>query len=124
MDDYINSFESEQIVTQNSCYNYNVHERERLKAERSRDHMWIIVIAVFILLLFLCVVVIYLKYRNTRHLIKLHEALNMISNMKYRLGNVGSVCGMTEDPVCESIKSKTDADCLRQRLRNEILTLK
>lgn len=124
MDDYINSFDSEQIVTQNSCYNYNVHERERLKAERSRDHMWIIVIAVFILLLFLCVVVIYLKYRNTRHLIKLHEALNMISNMKYRLGNVGSVCGMTEDPVCESIKSKTDADCLRQRLRNEILTLK
>lgn len=124
MDDYINSFESEQIVTQNSCYNYSVHEREREKAERSRDRMWLIVIAVFILLLILCVVVIYLKYRNTRHLIKLHEALDLISNMKNRLENVETGAEIIDESVSKSIRTKTDADSLQQRLRNEILTLK
>lgn len=82
MNDYVSSHEGEQVVVQNSMYNYSLHERKRMKAEKDRDMMlWsvaILVIMVMALLLY-----IYIKKNiHNRRLIELQNKLYNASTLK------------------------------------------
>lgn len=112
----MSSHEAQQAILQNSMYNYSVHERQRIEAEESRDRMWNAVVGVVIIALLLCVGVVYLKNRNNRQLIKLHEALDLVSVLTQRSNrkadNVDTVDG-----------SVNDVDGLRRRLQEELYSL-
>lgn len=113
---------SEQVIMQDSFYNYRMHETKREKAERNRDNIWALMTCVVVLSLILGIIVVYLKYRNKVQLIKLHEALDLISSLR---GNTKEIekTGNEESYYDTEIRIvAADINGLRQRLRGEILS--
>ncbi|MDE6668688.1 MAG: tetratricopeptide repeat protein, partial [Muribaculaceae bacterium] len=127
--------ESQQALIQNSRYNYHLHERERIKAESSRDRLrlWLVVIVLSVLLVIslLVGVIIYQKARNRKSLLRLHDALDRISLLRYSLDSK-EICleTLVSDSQTSEIKridsplSETEQlRILKERLRKELMSL-
>ncbi|MDE5876548.1 MAG: hypothetical protein K2H47_03520, partial [Muribaculaceae bacterium] len=127
--------ESQQALIQNSRYNYQLHERERVKAESSRDRLrlWLVVIVLSVLLVIslLVGVIIYQKARNRKSLLRLHDALDRISLLRYSLDSK-EIC--LEAPVSDSqtpeikridspLSETEQLRILKERLRKELMSL-
>ncbi|MDE6669406.1 MAG: tetratricopeptide repeat protein, partial [Muribaculaceae bacterium] len=127
--------ESRNAVLQNSLYNYQLHERERVKAENSRDRLrlWLVVIVLSVLLVIslLVGVIIYQKARNRKSLLRLHDALDRVSLLRYSLDSK-EIC--LEAPVNDSrapeikridspLSETEQLRIMKERLRKELMSL-
>ncbi|MDE6668171.1 MAG: hypothetical protein K2K26_00650, partial [Muribaculaceae bacterium] len=127
----LNNNESRNAVLQNSVYNYKLHERKRVKAEVLIDRLGLLITYILILLLLLIVVVLYQKNRNRKNLLRLHDALDRISLLRYSLDSK-EIC--LEAPVSNSQTSEIkridsplseteQLRILKERLRKELMSL-
>ncbi|MDE5877645.1 MAG: hypothetical protein K2H47_09165, partial [Muribaculaceae bacterium] len=127
----LNNNESRNAVLQNSVYNYKLHERKRVKAEVLIDRLGLLMTYILILLLLLIVVVLYQKNRNRKNLLRLHDALDRISLLRYSLDSK-EIC--LEAPVSDSqtpeikridspLSETEQLRILKERLRKELMSL-
>lgn len=71
-----------QSLMQRSVYNYHVHEAKREKAERTNRLLWLSITGAVFTILCLTLIVLWLKYRNNRDKLKLHEAIAKIQELE------------------------------------------
>lgn len=86
MESYLNKYESQETLLQNSKFNYNLHKKEREKAEKEKiqaenTRNTAIYIGV-ILMLLLIILVIYIKYKNIKTEIKLRIAIQLVQSLE------------------------------------------
>lgn len=85
LENYAGKNESRQFLIQNSMYNYTRHVKAREEAEReSRDKSLVIMWAVIVIVL-LGFTTLFMKLRQKRSLLKLHDALEKIRRLKETL---------------------------------------
>jgi hypothetical protein len=108
--------ESQQVIVQQSYYNYKLHERKRIKAEQDREalYKWIIGICLMALLLAVALLILRIRYKNK--VIQLHIALENINKLTEKL-NIKS-----EEGATAVVKTGNVAE-LRLQLRNKFIEL-
>lgn len=117
-----------QSLMQRSAYNYNVHEAKREKAERTNRLLWFSITGAVFTILCLTLIVLWLKYRNNRDKLKLHEAIAKIRELEdsYALKKDTGYTPLNEDDKNSSVKV-TDGidtmDSLRQSKKEKLLSL-
>lgn len=77
---YLNKHEAQAALMQNSMYNYRKHERERDAAQVSERQIAGALIGALILVLVLFIILLYMKNRNAQQVIRLRQALDMVTN--------------------------------------------
>lgn len=85
MNGYYDANSNALSLQQQASYNYYIHFRKRAEAETLsyKRGMWL---ALTGLLLFIAIfVAFYLRYRNKRNLLRLHEALNVIDRLSHEI---------------------------------------
>lgn len=89
MNEYLNRYESEEALIQNSRYNYQIHQRERakalkdkLKAQKDRNNLLSISITVIIALI---ITIFVIKYHQLKTEIKLRMAVQLVKTLEYGL---------------------------------------
>lgn len=76
---------SAEAIIQNSLYNYSIHEREKAKAVKRNATLTIWLGSVAIFALGLLTLTLFLRNRNKSQLLKLHEAIDTISELRYEI---------------------------------------
>lgn len=128
--------ESSMMVESISKYNYQIKERERERAEESRRKALTILYIVSISLLITLIVILYLKNKSRRYIIRLHEALSYIEDLKnknednlqmietLKKGNEAGEQPIEEFNILRNAQSKREtSDDLRAKLREELMRL-
>lgn len=85
--DYLNGHDAQSGAVQNAYYDYtlHLHEKESAEKERNKAFVWLaIAVAIIIVLL---VIVGVLRYRNIRHLLRLHESLDILNALQKSMEN-------------------------------------
>lgn len=118
LENSLNKNESQAALIQNSYYNYQKHERERIKAENRNKELQMWIIGGLILICALAVVILLLKYRNKSQRLQLQEAINNIATLRQILRNPNQ-----DNVLNKQLRSETDIDTLRARLREELLLI-
>ena len=118
LENSLNKNESQAALIQNSYYNYQKHERERIKAENQNKELQMWIIGGLILICALAVVILLLKYRNKSQRLQLQEAINNIATLRQILSNPNQ-----DNVLNKQLRSETDIDTLRARLREELLLI-
>jgi tetratricopeptide (TPR) repeat protein len=77
---YLDQHEAQAALMQNSMYNYRKHKRERDAAQVSERQIAGALIGALILVLVLFIVLLYMKNRNAQQIIRLRQALDMVTN--------------------------------------------
>jgi tetratricopeptide (TPR) repeat protein len=108
--------EWQQVIVQQSYYNYQLHERERQKAEQAQFKLQRSIICILAIVFILIIIVFYLRYRNKAQLLKLHIALENINKLTEKL-NIKS-----EEGATAVVKTGNVAE-LRLQLRNKFIEL-
>ena len=85
MEKTLEANESQQALIQESRYNYEVHERARISSESSRDRLGKTVLLVITVALGLFCILLYQRNRNKRNLLRLREALDRLSALRWSL---------------------------------------
>lgn len=123
LEEYFNDNRNELALLQESQYNYRLHERGRLKALKDRDTMrWFTVGSAFLGVI-LALTVLYIKYRNKSNIIRLHEALDSLDILRHQLSLTLIQGGSNHNVNLTDIETQKTASALRQRLRQELVTL-
>lgn len=81
IDDYFDTYESQETLIQNSFYNYQVHQRAHAMAESSNARLKNIVTALIIITLFLCSIILYFRNHANKKSIQLNISLNKIRTL-------------------------------------------
>ena len=124
LEDYFNDNRNELALLQKSRYDYSLHERESQKAHRTNDLLMWVIAGCVLLMLLLAVAVLYVKYRNKSNIVRLHEALISLEQLRHQLETYSQEMPdspSVEDPV-EPENGNSEHD-LRQRLRRELMDL-
>ena len=87
VENYLNRYDAESTLWQNTRYNYNLHVQEKIKAENSKLKLQITVFICIICALVLAFIVRWFKYKDKRSSAQLQEALVCISELKQKLLN-------------------------------------
>lgn len=87
VENYLNRYDAESTLWQNTRYNYNLHVQEKIKAENSKLKLQITVFICIICALVLAFIVLWFKYKDKRSSAQLQEALVCISELKQKLLN-------------------------------------
>lgn len=82
IEEYLDRYEAESVMLQNSAYNYQVHVRERENSERDRQHLYIGLIMLVAVVAIMMAVVWYLRARNMALLVKFHNSMELIKRLK------------------------------------------
>ncbi len=77
--------ESRDALIQNSVYNYHIHERARIKSEIVKNRLQKVVLLVIISVAGLIILLLYQKNRNKKNLLRLREALDKLSALRWSL---------------------------------------
>lgn len=144
LEEYLGMHDAQQATMQTSLYNYQTHERERNKAEESkRIYMSAAYGAIFFVLI-LCVIILYLRNRNIKTYLKYRKALDDISLLKKAIAEeidagkekkapIQAIhietktqpeeINSDDDLVVQITKEDMEKNVLRERLKEELLTL-
>ncbi len=86
IEDFLDTHEAEQAITQNSRYNYSKHVKERIQIEKELHRyqimMWIAAVVVTSLLFIILTLIFYRKYKTARKETKLLEIFNLTERLK------------------------------------------
>ena len=124
LEDYFDDNRNELALLQKSRYDYSLHERESEKAHRTNDLLMWVIVGCVLVMLFLAVAVLYVKYRNKSNIVRLHEALISLEQLRHQL-EMSSQDKSDDTSVEDSVESdngNSEHD-LRQRLRRELMDL-
>lgn len=116
IENQLNQNESQEALLQDSFFSYKLHVHEREKAEKAKQQIerWSLILC--IIALFLFIIVFYLKYKNKTNLIKLHEALINVHDLRKELS------GIQTSSSAETV-SALNSDDLRSKLREELMSI-
>lgn len=117
-----------QSLIQRSAYNYHIHEAKREKTERSNKILWLSITGAIFTILCLALIVLWLKYRNNRDRLKLHESIAKIRKLEdsYALKKDTGYTPLNEDDKNSSVKVTNGIDTmdsLRQSKKEKLLSL-
>lgn len=117
-----------QSLIQRSAYNYHIHEAKREKTERSNKILWLSITGAIFTILCLALIVLWLKYRNNRDRLNLHEAIAKIRELEdsYTLRQKTEDAPLNEaDEYSSAITSvhNETMDSLRQSKKEKLLSL-
>ncbi len=113
--------ESEELLLQNTRYNYAGHQRARQEAEKANMRLYGWLTGIVIVLLCSLLAAGYFRLRSARHLLDLHNALDRIDELTHELD-----CQKIPDsasPEFSHSVSRPTAEELRERLRSKLLSL-
>ncbi|MBO5456706.1 MAG: hypothetical protein J6A20_09335 [Muribaculaceae bacterium] len=103
--------EKQEALLQNSFYNYSLHEREREKAENIKGILQKWMTVIIMTLLVICIISLYLKYKNSKNLLQLHEALDDLAKLRIKLKEKDQQKGICTDSQQQSPdKTNTEID--------------
>lgn len=117
-----------QSLIQRSAYNYHIHEAKREKAERTNRLLWFSITGAIFAILCLTLIVLWLKYRNNRDKLKLHEAIAKIQKLEdsYALKKDTEYAPLNEANENSSVNvvdGINTIDSLRQSKKEKLLSL-
>lgn len=115
LNSYHNQHKAQLAINQEALYNYQLHERERIKAEKKGEiiRSWLTGIISFLVLAL--AYIFYLKYRHKNRVIRLQQALNLITELELQLKN-------SKNPSAP-IATKPIEEELCKEKRNKILSV-
>lgn len=116
---------SQMAITQQSLFNYRTHEEKRLSAEKSNEKLKTIAVLSAFVILIMCVVVLFLRDRNKKNIIRLHNALDNINKLEMSLRHTvdNSNCNPNVDSLPYIDSNQQTVSDLRGRLRDKLLSL-
>lgn len=119
LENYYDSNESQLAMNQHNFYNYQLHEREKQSAQQEKDKFlgWLYIISIVAVIL--VITVLALNINRKKQQMRLHEALDNISELKSSLNNNSSADSGESEP--KDIAKETTTESLRNRLRSELL---
>ncbi len=119
LENYYDSNESQLAMNQHNFYNYQLHEREKQSAQQEKDKFlgWLYIISIVAVIL--VITVLALNINRKKQQLRLHEALDNISELKSSLNNNSSADSGESEP--KDIAKETITESLRNRLRSELL---
>lgn len=119
LENYYDSNESQLAMNQHNFYNYQLHEREKQSAQQEKDKFlgWLYIISIVAVIL--VITVLALNINRKKQQLRLHEALDNISELKSSLNNNSSADSGESEP--KDIAKETTTESLRNRLRSELL---
>ena len=119
LENYYDSNESQLAMNQHNFYNYQLHEREKQSAQKEKDKFlgWLYIISIAAVIL--VITVLALNINRKKQQLRLHEALDNISELKSSLNNNSSADSSESQP--KDIAKETTTESLRNRLRSELL---
>lgn len=119
LENYYDSNESQVAINQHNFYNYQLHEREKQSAQKEKERFlkWLYIISIVVVLL--VITVLALNINRKKQQLRLHEALDNISELKSSLNNNSSADSSESQP--KDIAKETTTESLRNRLRSELL---
>ena len=119
LENYYDSNESQLAMNQHNFYNYQLHEREKQSAQQEKDKFlgWLYIISIVAVIL--VITVLALNINRKKQQLRLHEALDNISELKSSLNNNSSADSSESQP--KDIAKETTTESLRNRLRSELL---
>lgn len=119
LENYYDSNESQLAMNQHNFYNYQLHEREKQSAQKEKDKFlgWLYIISIVAVIL--VITVLALNINRKKQQLRLHEALDNISELKSSLNNNSSADSSESQP--KDIAKETTTESLRNRLRSELL---
>lgn len=119
LENYYDSNESQLAMNQHNFYNYQLHEREKQTAQKEKNKFlgWLYIISIVAVIL--VITVLALNINRKKQQLRLHEALDNISELKSSLNNNSSADSSESQP--KDIAKETTTESLRNRLRSELL---
>ena len=119
LENYYDSNESQLAMNQHNFYNYQLHEREKQSAQQEKDKFlgWLYIISIDAVIL--VITVLALNINRKKQQLRLHEALDNVSELKSSLNNNSSADSSESQP--KDIAKETTTESLRNRLRSELL---
>lgn len=105
LEKFLDKHDSQEVLIQNSLFNYSKFVRERDEAEASRVKTERILFSVIFIALIILTILFYVKYRDSKEILRLRKTLDLFEN----LNTDGEKSATVEPPVY-------DADSLRGRL--------
>lgn len=119
LENYYDSNESQLAMNQHNFYNYQLHEREKQSAQQEKDKFlgWLYIISIVAVIL--VITVLALNINRKKQQLRLHEALDNVSELKSSLNNNSSADSSESQP--KDIAKETTTESLRNRLRSELL---
>jgi tetratricopeptide (TPR) repeat protein len=119
----LNENESQAALLQESFFNYKIHDQERQKAEQSKIKIerWSALILILSLILF--VIILYLKNKNKSNLVKLHEAIDNIKQLRKEIERTKVVESDSKSIYRKHELTGQKSSDLRECLREELLSL-
>jgi Tfp pilus assembly protein PilF len=122
LETYYDENMSQLAINQQALYNYQMHEKERIKAEKSNQILRACIIGFVFIILLLGVIVLSLKNSNKNNIIKLHNALENISQLERSIELTYKTATKTDDFSTDIAISNKESDSetihnLRNRLR-------
>ena len=119
LENYYDSNDSQLAMNQHNFYNYQLHEREKQSAQQEKDKFlgWLYIISIVAVIL--VITVLALNINRKKQQLRLHEALDNVSELKSSLNNNSSADSSESQP--KDIAKETTTESLRNRLRSELL---
>lgn len=116
MEASLDSNETREALLQNALYNYSRHERERTKAEQIKDQLRVWLYVTLSLLLAMAAIILWLKYKNTIVLLRLHQSISVIESLRNTCASTPPLPGDTSQPKIELENLKGLRDCFLQEV--------
>lgn len=119
LENYYDNNESLLAMNQHNFYNYQLHEREKQSAQKEKEKFlkWLYIISIVVVVLVITILALNISRKKQR--LRLHEALDNISNLKSSLNNRISADSSDGEP--KNIAKDTTTESLRNRLRDDLL---
>lgn len=120
VESYLNKNGDQAVLIQNSFYNYQVHQRERIKSEMSNAKLRNWLTGTLIVVLLLSLWVVYYRYRNKSHLLRLHAAIDKVAALRLELVKSNGDVIKEVQPVTNEASFDMESAILSKYVQNEM----
>lgn len=120
LEDYYKENEIQLAINQQNLYNYELHERGKVKAQLAAERMRYWIVGFIFLIFLLVIVLLYFKNRSKTRLLELHEALDIIKELRARIKENAFE---TDTPEAAPDDNTNKEEFLREQLKSELLAL-
>ncbi len=127
MDSYLNKYDSQETLIQNSKYNYIKKDQQRKNAEREKERVQqeknAIIIAGIISILIFVIIIGLLKYRNLKYELRLRMAIQLVKQLEYssKAEIFQSVIPQTPSTTVNEIKDTYFIESHRSILKDKLI---
>ncbi len=121
MADYFVNDQQQLAINQHALYNYQIHEKEKQDTKAANRHLRKWLIGGFILICLLCICILYLNVRYKSYVIKLHTALENVTQLEQILSSKYNISTGNKKPQTSSANDSILE--LRERLRTKLYAI-